>query len=128
HEGAADPATLTRLGAAWNHPLIAFPANVQSGDRPGSEGFASVENENVVLSTLKKPEDGDGLILRLAELNGAANEAEVTVSPAIAKGLTKATVVDLMERTRPDVSATFDGKTLRVSIPANSFVTARLEA
>lgn len=128
HEGAADPATLTRLGAAWNHPLIVLPVNLQKGDRPGADGFVTVENDNVVLSTLKKPEDGDGLILRLAELNGAATEAVVTINPAIAKGLTKATVVDLMERSRPDLSATFDGKTLRVSIPANSFVTVALTA
>jgi hypothetical protein len=30
HDGEADPATLTRLGAAWNHPLIVFPANLQA--------------------------------------------------------------------------------------------------
>jgi alpha-mannosidase len=131
HEEEADPATLTRLGAAWNHPLIVFPADLrQGGDAPATRSFVRVRTPNVVLSTLKQAEDGAGLILRLVELNGQNAEAEVEIDPAITGGLTRTAVTDLMEQPLPDSApaATFTNGVLRVPIRANSFVTVRLSA
>jgi alpha-mannosidase len=130
HDRAAPPAERTRLGAAWNHPLIVFPANLQSGDgtTPPARSFVHVETPNVVLTALKQPEDGDGLILRLAELNGAADtEAVVTLDPALTAGLTTAQVTDLMEQPVADgATVTLDGDRLCVPVRANSFVTVKL--
>ncbi len=125
HEGEADPATLTRLGAAWNHPLLVIPANLQTGDAPAQRSFARVETPGVVLSALKQAEDGSGLVLRLVELNGADTEAVVTLDPALAAGLTNAVLLDLMERPI-EGEAHFENNTLRVPVRANSFVTVRI--
>lgn len=127
HDGHAAPSTLTRLGAAWNHPLIVFPANIQSGGAaPASRSFAHVETPNVVLSALKKAEDGDGLVLRLVELDGKDTEAVVTLDSGLVSNLTNATALDLIERPVDGGTATFDGNTLRVPVKANSFVTVRV--
>ena len=126
HDGETDAATLTRLGAAWNHPFIVFPMNVQQGS--GAEptrSFASVETPNVVLSTLKTADDGNGLIVRLVEYNGADTEAVVIFDEAFVNGKTKAEIVDLME-TATGATASFANGRLVVPVRANSFVTVRL--
>jgi alpha-mannosidase len=125
HEGATDPATLTRLGAAWNHPLLVIPANLQEGDAPVTRSFARVVTPAVVISALKEAEDGSGLVLRLTEMNGQDADAVVEIDPALAAGMSQAKCLDLMERLS-DGDATFAGSTLRVPIRANSTVTVIL--
>ncbi|MES2460749.1 MAG: glycoside hydrolase family 38 C-terminal domain-containing protein [Armatimonadota bacterium] len=125
HDGATDPAALTRLGAAWNHPLLVIPANLQDGDAPSRKSFARVMTTNVVLSALKEAEDGSGLVLRLAELNGQETEAVVELDPALCRGLNQAARLDLMERVI-EGDASLVGGTLRVPIAAHGLVTVRL--
>ena len=124
-------AELTRLGAAWNHPFIAFPANLQNGDgkTPPARSLAGVETESVVLSALKLAEDSDALILRLTNYDATDVEAVITLDPTLTAGLPTAQLADLMERPLPNAAnLSFDGETLRVPIKANSFVTVRLAA
>jgi alpha-mannosidase len=125
HDTPPTPAELTRLGAAWNHPLLLFPANLQTGDAPASDSFVQIQSPNVVLSALKQAEDGNGLILRLVELNGEQTDAIVTINPLLTNGATQATLVDLMERT-VDGEVGFDGGTLKVTVPAHNFATVKL--
>ena len=125
HDTPADPASLTRLGAGWNHPFLILPANLQTGASPASDSFARVTTQNVVMSALKQAEDGSGLVLRLVEMNGQDTEAVVELSPALAAGLTQATLLDLMERPIAG-NATWSAPTLRVPIKAHSFATVKL--
>jgi alpha-mannosidase len=125
HTSPQDPAGLSRLGAAWNHPFLIIPANLQTGSVPASHSFARVLTPNVVLTALKQAEDHDGLILRLVEMNGSDTEAVVELGAALANGLTRATLQDLMEHP-VEGAVTWDGDTLRVPVKAYSFVTVRL--
>ncbi|HZT42851.1 MAG TPA: glycoside hydrolase family 38 C-terminal domain-containing protein [Chthonomonadaceae bacterium] len=125
HDSPPEPADLTRLGAAWNHPCLLIPADLQSGDAPPRDSFARVTTPDVVLSALKQAEDGSGLVLRLVELNGQDTEAVVEMSPALAAGLSQATLLDLMERPITG-SAIWSAPTLRVPIKAHSFVTVKI--
>ena len=125
HEGQTDPATLTRLGAAWNHPLLVIPANLQKGTSPLCQSFVRVKTPNVVLSALKEAEDGTGLVLRLVELNGQDTEVVVEIDSSLAAGFTTAARLDLIERPVEGEAHFADG-TLRVAIPANSLVTVKL--
>jgi alpha-mannosidase len=54
----------------------------------------TVKPENVVLTALKKTEDGNGLILRVFEWAGKNGSVELHVPP----GATGATVTNLMEQ------------------------------
>ncbi len=124
HDKPPTPADLVRLGAAWNHPLMLIPTNLQRGDTPARDGFVQVSPDNVVLTCLKQALDGNGLILRLVELNGEATEAEVRLAPALAAGISSAERVDVLER--PSGEAAWKGGVLRVPVPAHGFSTVRL--
>lgn len=126
HDTPADPAALTRLGAAWNHPFLIAPALLQYGDAASSGSFARVATENVVLTALKQAEEGTGLVLRLVELNGTACEAVVELSPEIAGGANRAVRLDLLERPI-DGTVSWDGVRLRVPMQPHSLATIRLE-
>jgi alpha-mannosidase len=125
HDGPADPASLTRLGAAWNHPFLLMPANLQHGTAPASYSFARVVTPGVVLTALKQADDGQGDLLRLVELNGADTEAVVELSPDLQGYIFPAPLADLLERPNGEF-ATLEGSRLRVPIKANSFATVRL--
>jgi alpha-mannosidase len=66
------------FGWAASSPLL--PVCVQgpqAGDMPPSAGFCEVDTSNVLLLALKAAEDGDGLILRLAETEGRQTLATI---------------------------------------------------
>ncbi len=125
HDTPPTPADLTRHGAGWNHPLIPIPANLQSGDAPAQDSFVRVLTPNVVLSALKQAEDGNGLIVRVVELNGEDTEAIVELNPALTAGLSNASQVDLMERT-VEGAVSWENNTLKVKLPPLKFATVRI--
>ena len=125
HDTPTDPASLARFGAAWNHPFLLIPANLQTGSAPACLSFARVLTPNVVLTALKQAEDGNGLILRLVEMNGQAGEAVVELDASVAGGLNTAVCLDLMERPVEGAVRWQNGR-LTVSVPALDFVTVRL--
>lgn len=125
HENQLDPASLTRLGMEWNHPLMVLPANMQKGGRPTKQSFAECLSETAVLTALRPSEDGQGLILRLSELNGQPGTAKVRLDEALLSGYTKAETVDLIERPAPGVAALENG-VVTVDLPAYGFATVKL--
>jgi alpha-mannosidase len=125
HDAEPTKAELVRLGAAFNHPLIVMPVLLQEGKQATRRGFAEVETESVVVSTMKRAEDGNGLVMRLVNYADVDVEAKVKLDADLVKGFIKATPADLMERPF-EGEASFSGTELRVSIPSNSFATVVL--
>jgi len=142
--GAAfDGAQLTRTG--WNTmtPLEADQAYAafSPGALPATQGkILEMDNPNVVLSTLKRAEDGQGTILRLVEISGKEQSVHIT-SPylKIAK-IWNCSVLE--ENTSPldisnsSISVTlgpFEIKTMRMqttsllSVPSDHAITAGSE-
>jgi len=127
HDQAVLPSELSRLGAAWNHPFLIVPTGIQSGDACAADGFAEVLSANTVLTAIKAAEDGNGIILRLAEQDGVDGETVIKLSSELTHGLTSATRTDLLERPiESGVVTTWDGTTLRTPIAKHSIVTIRL--
>jgi alpha-mannosidase len=93
HAGTWKEANTVRHGWEYNFPLEAVTATVHAGALPPQHSFASVSQENVVLTAMKKAEDADGLIFRAYEWAGKNATAEFHV-PA---GATGATITNLME-------------------------------
>lgn len=122
HDTAVDASDLTRMGAAFNQPLLAFPAPVQEGDGALSKSFARVESDNVLLTSFKRAEDGVGFVLRLVEYDGKDTEAVVTLAAGFG---TTANLTDLIENPVAG-SVSFDGTTLCVPIKAHSLVSVRV--
>jgi len=59
------------------------PLRVVAG-KPDSDaiahGFAQIDAENIIIETVKKAEEGDDIILRLYEANGASTKSTLTLS------------------------------------------------
>ncbi len=99
HAGTWKQALTVRRGYEFNYQLKAEQIEAHEGSLPPRQSFVSIAPENVVLTAVKKAEDGDGLILRLYEWAGKQNDVHITVPD----GATGAAIVNLMEQ--PDGSS-----------------------
>ena len=82
------------MATEYNYKLEAMQVTAHTGSQPAKYSYVRVKPENVVLTALKKAEDGNGLIFRVYEWAGKSGDVEFHV-PA---GATSATVTNLMEK------------------------------
>ncbi len=80
---AQDPADVVTAAQVLNMPVYPVLDTHHAGTLPPVQQSAHVSVPNVLLTTLKRAEEGNGWILRLVETAGRATQAEVNV-PAIA--------------------------------------------
>jgi len=125
HQEVPSPADLVRLGMAFNHPLIVFPANLQTGSGKLTASMGSAESSGPVPVSIKPSYDGEGLIVRFVEFDGVDSEAFITFASPLASRFSKAQVVDLMERPTGAQARWAEGA-LAVSVRAHSFVSVKL--
>jgi alpha-mannosidase len=73
-----------RFGKQSNNPLraIVAPAREPGANLPEESSFFSIEAPNVVISTIKKWEDGDGVVIRCYEAEG--RDARVRINLPVA--------------------------------------------
>lgn len=86
----------------------------------GDVSFAGVDAGNVVLETIKRAEDGRGVILRMYESENAYTRAKVTVNTEF----TKAYVCNLLEEEQEE--APVSGKEIAVTLKPYEVVTLKL--
>jgi alpha-mannosidase len=77
--------------------------------------FADIKQDDVILTALKKSEDGDALLLRFYEWAGQSGDVQITVP----KGATAAQLTNLMEQ--PVGSPIPITNTDQVSVPVHPF-------
>jgi len=94
HGGDWKQALTERRGYEFNAKLRALPVSQHTGAAPSEKSFVGVNAENVVLTAVKKTEDGSALLFRFYEWAGRSSEVQLTV-PA---GATSATLANLMEQ------------------------------
>jgi alpha-mannosidase len=110
HDGDWKQALTVRQGYELNYPLIvnqvlvhAAAAQNPFANAKGSTGsrqsFISISSPNVILTALKRSEDGKGLILRVYEWAG--KESNITINPSFATQ--GAFYADLMEKQLPNI-------------------------
>jgi alpha-mannosidase len=80
HLGGWREGEVVSRGLELNVPLLAVPAASHPGPMPAQGSLAVCDRPNVVVETLKKSEDGDDLILRLYESQGARGPVSVSIS------------------------------------------------
>ena len=93
HEGDWRQAKIYKQAQDFHHLPYCIQANSQ-GELPGEFSFLKLSPDNLILSALKKAEDGDEVILRFFETIGEATVAELELFRVIKR----AAVVDLLER------------------------------
>jgi alpha-mannosidase len=94
HVGNWKQALSVRHGYDFDYKLKAMQVESHMGELPQRHSFAGIADTNVVLTAMKRSEDGKGLVLRFYESAGKAGNVTLTV-PA---GATSATVANLMEK------------------------------
>ena len=109
HEGDWRHAKVYKEAQEYHHLLMPVEANAR-GDLPGEYSFLELEPNNLILSTLKKAEGSDEVILRFFETRGETTTAELKVF----KPIKQAWVTDLLEREEKELEAGTDALELQV--------------
>jgi alpha-mannosidase len=114
HSGDWKQALAVRHGYEFNYRLKAMQVEAHAGELPQRHSFAGAAETNVVLTAMKRAEDGKGLVLRFYEWAGKGGNVTLTVPP----GATSATVANLMEKPEGSALSVAGDK---VTIPVTPF-------
>lgn len=103
-------------------PLRAVPVGTQSGDLPRARGFLDLGADDLVLTALKRSEDGRALVAR------AYNAAERPVTARVRPGFdwSRAWLADLAESPCAELAADSEG-IISADVPVRGIVTLRFE-
>lgn len=115
HAGAWRSALTVRRGFDFNYDLHGIQVEPHDGILPPEHTFISLDAKNVVLTAVKKAENGGGLILHLYEWAGKKSDVTIHVPP----GATSATLTNLMEKT--EGAALKIASSNAVVVPVNPF-------
>ena len=103
-----------------NNPLTALELPKQNGDLAESFSFVSVDDERVIIETVKKAEDDDGIIVRLYD----AFDRRGDVNVCFGFDFKEAYICDLMENIVE--KAEHDGKNVKVNVKNFEIVTLKI--
>lgn len=77
HAGSWQSAGIVRLAEEFTAPVAVIYQGIHPGSRPLSDSFLSVDAPNVVVTAIKKAEQGNDLIVRCYETDGRATPASL---------------------------------------------------
>jgi alpha-mannosidase len=115
-------ALTVRHGYEYNYGLKATQVQAHSGTLPLEHSFVTVQGDNVILTATKKAEDANALIVRFYEWAGKDGEVKLTAP----KGVTSATLTNLMEKPEGAPLPVVDSDQVTVPVHPYSIVTVQL--
>ena len=122
HAGAWKSASTVRRGWEFNYGLQAMQVGEHEGTLSAEHSFATVDGNHVVLTALKKAEDGKSLIARFYEWAGEGGD----VTLRMPDGVKSAEVVNLMEQSTGQ-TLSVSGNTVKVPVTPYMIQTVRLD-
>jgi len=134
HRGNWQSAEVWRQAMSHNNPPRGFTTGMVKNQTvfsskilPARESFLTIEGSNVILSALKKSEQGEGLILRLYNPSENFSQAMIHLPFVPAKielvGLDELLRVAMTEQTNP----TIERETIRLTLGPKKIITLRIE-
>ena len=120
HAGSWRDANTVRRGYEFNYPLVGELTDVHKGDLPPQQSFVQLSPSNLVLTGLKKAEDGDGWIVQWYDAKGEESEAVVTFP----RELKRATISNFLEEEGASLSIVKNS--VRVKTKKSSVVTVKV--
>jgi alpha-mannosidase len=114
HSGDWRQALTVRRGYEFNYQLRAQQVDAHDGALPAKHSFVGVIGDNVVLTAVKKAEDGDALLLRIYEWAGKTADVRIQLP----EGATSASLTNLMEKPDGGTLAVADH---RITVPVHPF-------
>jgi alpha-mannosidase len=125
HKGGLVPNNAVRTGWEHNSPLIVMKGEAGKGSLADHNSFLEVSQPNVIVSVLKKAEDGNGLIVRCYETDGK-NSSVTIKAPEVIRKAGRASII---EDELYDESFPTEGKSvIDVSVGKFAIETLRLNA
>jgi alpha-mannosidase len=115
HAGDWKQALTVRQGYDFNYRLSAMQIATHSGSMPAGDSFVKTDQDNVVVTAMKKTEDGDGLLVRFFEWSGKGGTVTITMP----KGVKSATLANLMEKPEGSPLAVAEGQ--KVTVPVTPY-------
>ena len=79
HRANVSAARTLQRGYEYNNPLIAIVGEAHKGRRPSSASFVQLTPANLILTTIKKAEDGEGWIFQWYDGKGLDSQASLTL-------------------------------------------------
>ena len=89
-----------KKGQEFNVPLLYVVEKPHSGELPKEKSFLISKGDGVLVSTIKKTENNDGMVIRLYETDGRDTTIQISVYTPL-RGVWEA---DLMENRIRDIS------------------------
>ena len=120
HEGDWRQSEMYKKAREFDHTPLCIQSN-SGGNMPVEFSFLELSPNNLVLSALKRAENGDEVVLRFFETQGVATKGEIKLF----KQIKRATIVDLLEREEREVPA--DGNQLNLEVNPFEIVTLKLQ-
>jgi alpha-mannosidase len=122
HKGDWIEGTPRDFGWAVKNPFIPVVVNGKSkGKLPESLSLCQVDKPNVILLTLKKAEDGEGIIIRLNETEGRDTEVNLTLPKM---NIAKVYETNLVEENEQLLAT--QGQTIKINLNAFGIKTLRI--
>ncbi len=121
HAGRWDEAATLQRGYEFNVPLLPVLSDPHRGSLPPSRSFSTLAPSNLVLTTVKRAEKGDGWIFQWYDAIGKDSEALLTLPAAPRKAVRS----DFLEGDGPALSVT--GNTVRVPTRKHGVMTVKVQ-
>ncbi|HVP53995.1 MAG TPA: glycoside hydrolase family 38 C-terminal domain-containing protein [Candidatus Eisenbacteria bacterium] len=115
HAGTWKEAMTVRQGYEVNYPLMATTTTRHQGTLPPSQSFFGTQEDNVVITAIKKDADDSSLIVRFYEWTGKKGDIHLTLP----EKATSASATNLMESVEAPLSLDATGKV--VTVPTNPY-------
>lgn len=80
HAGSWDEAGTVRRAAELNQPPVALVTTLHNGPLPHCASFLAVDQDNLIVSAVKKSEDNDDLIVRVYETAGVSAQGTIRLT------------------------------------------------
>ena len=108
HSGGWKEALTIRQGFQLNYKLLGAPVEKHVGDLPAEHSFVHTKSDNVIVTSMKKSEDDNSLIVRFYEWAGKEGEVTLQLPP----GAQSASETNLMEKPETSISVRDDSVTI----------------
>jgi alpha-mannosidase len=122
HSGDWKQALSVRRGYEFNYKLAAIPVEAHEGILPPAHSFVEIKQDNVILTAMKKTEDGNSLLFRFFEWAGKSGDVQIGVPP----GATEARLTNLMEQAEVEALPIQSANQITVPVHAYAIVSVRV--
>lgn len=120
HDGTWETANTVRRGYEYNSPIVAVGTERHRGPSPVAQGLLGFRGDGLVLSSVKRSEEGNAWIMTWYNVSDRAQTAELML-PAAPRSVRRSNV---MEEDGESVAVT--GRQCRASTPAKGMVVLKV--